>query len=773
MNLATLERMVREGDLSSTACRYLLDCRGECEWLDYKETLLLQHDAKLCDFAKDVLAIKNVGGGFLLVGVEDKTWRPKGLGGPFPYDTKLLRDQVRRATGLDLDIDAVTHTLDAGGGRKTFALVFIRASRKRAKRRSPTVVARDFCAGEAFGLRRGDIYVRRGDSTVRLSTQGELDDLLDALDEQVSLDALQKDAAPSPFAVENGTYRLLSRGFDRFVGREDLRKTVLDAVLGDPRIWIVNVHGPGGVGKSALVNWVAHKLYEDRRFEAILQLTAKETELTEFGIRRYSRSLHSLDDLLDQILLLFEEDTECEFEAKKVLATELLSAWRTLLILDNMETVSDGRIVDFVQRLPPDSSARVLLTSRTKTGGWELPIPVVEMTKEETEQFLRLKSEELRVSFPLDSDTVARVTNAGGGLPLATQWILGQFKKTGSLDLVLEKTQETDSPVLEFCFGHIWRTLAAESRTVLALLSIFDGPTTVQKISVASEMPPDMIERSLGDLLEVTLINRSYHPSDGTAIYNALPITLAFAGNRLASMGDLELNCRRRLQQFNEQMALQASEVERFKGEFQRYGIESPTEKRAAILCRRAESEMFAGNAEGAELLFSQARELAPQSAYVLARSASYELARNRIGQALERANEACGRATRKTGGLCFGVKARVLDVQRDKAGRVKALEEALRYDPTDPVLRHQYGVALSRIGLEKEAIDEFSKIIEEEEVRAPPRETLVMALTTRVINLRRLRRPEEASLDVQRVKGLIDQYPHLGAAARRILSLD
>lgn len=63
-------------------------------------------------------------------------------------------------------------------------------------------------------------------------------------------------------------------------------------------IWIINVHGPGGVGRSALVNWAAHEFYERRSFEGIIHLTAKDTELTAAGIRPSGRSLYSLEDLL-------------------------------------------------------------------------------------------------------------------------------------------------------------------------------------------------------------------------------------------------------------------------------------------------------------------------------------------------------------------------------------------------------------------------------------------------------------------------------------------
>jgi len=249
-------------------------------------------------------------------------------------------------------------------------------------------------------------------------------------------------------------------------------------------------------------------------------------------------------------------------------------------------------------------------------------------------------------------------------------------------------------------------------------------------------------------------------PSDGRTLYSALPITLSFARYRLATMGELEVRARQRVQRFNEQMELQISEVARFQGEFDKYGLTTPNEKRAAILCRRAESEMFSGNADSAELLFQQARDLAPQCAYVHAKSAAYDLARNRVGAALERISEACSRVNAKTGGLCYTVKARILDVQRDKYGRLEALSEALHYEPNDLFLRHQYGVALSRVGREEDAIREFTLIIDEESERVPLRETLIMALTTRIINLRRLGRTEEAQNDLRTARDLVARHP-------------
>src|SRR5882672_541660 len=191
MNLSLLERRIRDGDLSREAARFLLDCRGECEWLDYKEVLKLETDEQVCSFGKDVLAMKNVGGGYIVVGVRDKTWAPVGIASPLPYDGKLLRDQVRKATGLDLDVDIVHHEVSIAEGQRLVALILVRSSKKRSRRRIPTLTIRDFCAGKPFGIRRGEIYVRNGSSTEKVGSTSDLEDLLDALEDQAQSDALE------------------------------------------------------------------------------------------------------------------------------------------------------------------------------------------------------------------------------------------------------------------------------------------------------------------------------------------------------------------------------------------------------------------------------------------------------------------------------------------------------------------------------------------------------------------------------------------------------
>ena len=506
-------------------------------------------------------------------------------------------------------------------------------------------------------------------------------DSMEARSDQAELEASSRNDAA--FAVSSGTYRLLERGYISFIGRAQLKQDLRNAILGDPRIWIINVHGPGGVGKSALVTEVAYEFYASDNFESIIQLTAKDMILTQEGIRRATgRSLYSLENLLDRIAVVFEEVPPDSLDKKRDLVIELLSSWKTLLILDNMETVQDGRILNFVQSLPADTKTKVILTSRQRTAGWEYSIDVPALSEQEVVDFADQKAASFNIQLPHDPKVYRKIAQSSGGLPLAVEWILGRYAKTGDLRDAISDVAKPDSPILEFSFRNIWNILGPAAKTVLVVLAIFDAPPDMQELAIALDWHYERIEAALKELKLVTLVRQTTQESDGRTTYSSLPITLSFAAQRSSEFGTLEIDSRRRTQHFTQQMELREYEMNSFTTVFSRYQIKNNNEKRAVILVRRGESASFSGRADEAATLFEQARGLAPLSGYVYAMSSNFELNQGRVGLALRYANRSCELANKATGALCYSVKARVLDAQRDKEGRALALQRALEYDP-------------------------------------------------------------------------------------------
>jgi tetratricopeptide (TPR) repeat protein len=762
MNLHRLEAMVRDGDMSKNAASYLASCRGECEYLDFKSSLKLTDDYELACFGRDILAMKNIGGGYLVIGVDDKTWSVRGVPPDMALDTKLVRDAARKATGVTLEIDVVFHDIADGlGAMKRVGIILVRGNRRRNQRRRPSIVQHDFRPQEKWGLRVGEIWVRSGDSTKRVTTEAELVSLIDDIDDRVEDSEANSSFSLDPFALSEGLYRLLDRGFQHFVGREQLREEVMKAVTSDPRIWIVNVHGPGGVGKSALVNWVTYEFYERREFESILHLSAKDTQLSKDGITPLSRSLYSLENLLDHILLMFEEPRDGTTEAKWDQALEILTAWKVLLVLDNMETVQDGRILNFIRSIPPTSSSKVLLTSRQKSGGWELPVEVTELVEPEVAEFMAAKLREEGISLPLDSETIARVTAVTGGLPLAIQWVVGQIHLQGDLKRVLKEVRSANSPILEFSFRNIWHLLSQDARVILATLPILEDSASFQLLQIVTLLPGDRIDQALSELANVTLVRRIVNPQDGTITYAALPITLSFATNQLRLMGNHEQECRRRYDEFTQQTSLREAELGNFQSTISQFGLTTRNEKTAAILLKRAYAELSSDRIEAAAALCDQALSLAPNHAYVLANAARLELGNGRIGRAVELAAEACSRASRPTQAFAYHALADCQEKAGNRVAQIEALRRALDAKP-DVIVQHKLGVALSRHGIKHESIQIFTDIIASEQQSNAPRRALLYALRSRAKSYSQLGMGAEAAADEAAIEAILAVHPHL-----------
>lgn len=680
-----------------------------------------------------------------------------------------LRDKVRKSTGLDIEIDIVQHEIQINGHLRLFALILVRSTIKRSKLRTPVLCGVDFRVKENWGLRRGDIYVREGDQTKLISSAAELQNLLDDLETRYQeADMEQNSSIPSPFAVEFGQYRLLPREYETFVGRERYKDLLQEAVEGDPRIWIINLYGPGGVGKSALATWLAYEYYQERTpFDAILHLSAKDLELsTEAGIRHLDPTLFSLEDFLDRILALFEHEEYCcsDLQRRKAVASEILSVFPTLLVLDNMETVKDGRIMEFVRQLPPTSRTKVLLTSRRRTSEWEYPIQVTEFNAEEVAEFLRIRNSEMKLDLPVgDGALVEKMAEMSGGLPLAIQWILGEYATTHDLDRILSRALDPDSPLLEFSFRNSWDVLDPAAKQAFAVVSIFDEPPTAQIWRIALDWPLDKLERAINDLVEVTFIKERTEHRTGLVVYSSLPITLTFARNELEKMGDLERQVRTRYQEYKNKMDLASVETAQYKDLFERFGAETDMQKRAVMLARMAEGQARSFKYEAANDYYRQALATDPRSVYTLVSYGLFKLDLDNFGESIELMREASMRCTKQTGYYVYFSWSKVYDKLRDRANRVRCLRKALEYEPTHTIARHSLGVALSQMGKFTDALEIFEGIIQEELSKPQgPSESLLYALKTKIITLRRADRSVQAEIARQDALKMVRSTPQV-----------
>jgi Putative DNA-binding domain len=244
MNVALLQRMLAQGDLSPAALKILIRSKAECEWLDFKVRLDLAHDKQLCDFAKDVLAMRNTGGGYIVIGVQDVTWEPVGMDKPLALDSKQLRDKLRKALGVRLDVLLVNHQANVKGVRRWFAIILVPVPSTSENFPELEFVARDYRANEKYGLTAGLTYARSGDETINVRTGRQFEIARLKLGKAVSeanytrnIDRLSQSVGISSTALSDiveGSWSVVEIGDDIAVfSEEPERRQVLSASRAD------------------------------------------------------------------------------------------------------------------------------------------------------------------------------------------------------------------------------------------------------------------------------------------------------------------------------------------------------------------------------------------------------------------------------------------------------------------------------------------------------------------------------------------------------------
>src|SRR5436853_7106092 len=153
-------------------------------------------------------------------------------------------------------------------------------------------------------------------------------------------------------------HNLPPRDYEQFVGREKELEEVRRLLLPQTRAYVVTIDGVGGIGKSALALEVAHgyreryaALPEAERFEAIVWVSAKQEYLKADRVLRQRQPFRTLDDLCAAITRVHDRPAgaAASSEERRAHAERLLSTRRTLLILDNLETVDDEDLLLFLR----------------------------------------------------------------------------------------------------------------------------------------------------------------------------------------------------------------------------------------------------------------------------------------------------------------------------------------------------------------------------------------------------------------------------------------
>lgn len=300
-------------------------------------------------------------------------------------------------------------------------------------------------------------------------------------------------------------HNLPPRDYLEFIGRKEELNTLSEFLSPERRPYILTVYGIGGVGKTALVLEVAHLCREVSEgithigvplFDAIIFTSAKLTWLSAEGILQRPKWESSLGDIFTIISRTLNDRAITEAPPNEQLSAvyDALRRQRTLLIVDNMETIQDEvAVVSFLQSLPEGSKA--IITTRKQITLHAL-IQLGDLSETESLHLIQQQTKEKKIN--LNSKQARRLYSRFGGNPAALIYAVGQWASGFSPKRILNPTAKIPEDIAKFCFEGSLKSLSISAYHLMLSLGIFRGAPTLEPMTSVAGLRFDPIAAEKG-----------------------------------------------------------------------------------------------------------------------------------------------------------------------------------------------------------------------------------------------------------------------------------
>lgn len=353
-----------------------------------------------------------------------------------------------------------------------------------------------------------------------------------------------------PEQLRSIPHNLPPREHTRFIGRKAEMARLLELLSPRHAAHLISVDGIGGVGKTALVLEAAYRCLwastgevpdpKAPTFDAIIFASAKQHYLTPHGILRRQQAQRTLRDIFREVARTLDRPdiTHAALEDQSDRVRDALARQRTLLIVDNLETVEDREdILSFLYDLP--SPVKVIITTREQA--LFSPIRLDQLSEEESLQLIRHESQEKGIT--LTDEQIHALHQRLGGIPAAIVYTVGQLAAGHSIEVVLQRVTQASGDVARFCFeGSVAPLRGQPAHRLLMSIAMFPKRALREAVIAVAGLGHDPIaaDEGLARLQQLSLIGHR----DGR--YSMLPLTREYALAELAAHPDFERDARER-----------------------------------------------------------------------------------------------------------------------------------------------------------------------------------------------------------------------------------
>lgn len=493
-----------------------------------------------------------------------------------------------------------------------------------------------------------------------------------------------------------------------FVGRDEDRKKIIQ-YLSSPKFPVVTITGSGGVGKTALALRIVQDILDNGnqlKLDTIVWLSAKENKLSDLGIEDIEPSLKDFEELLNIILQMFNYSTEHSIEEKEEFVNKVFEInEKILIIVDNLETITDQRIFNFIYDAP--LNVKFLITSRKGLGQIERRHELKELKQKEAVFLFRqiARDKKLDSLSKLPENLIKNYVEKVSFYPLAIKWVVGQVARGKDINKIIDNINTTESDISKFCFNEIYNSLNENSQKILLTLSLVEKIPTATVLQYVVELNEQEFEDSVEELILSSLVIPEQYQNSSNEIstkYSLLPLTKSFIRIQASKNIELREKLKFRINEVEQTITTTELAKKEYKHSLYNFGAKTDEEKVATIIAQNAFQRYQNNDYEGAVEEYRRSVKTAPNFAPIYRNWAIMESYEDHLSEAdslMEKAASLDNKDPQIF--LIWG------NINRKSSRHTEALKKyKIAYDltPDDPIILNALGQAECRLGNYEEA---------------------------------------------------------------------
>ncbi|MEL7039095.1 MAG: tetratricopeptide repeat protein, partial [Cyanobacteria bacterium J06592_8] len=334
-------------------------------------------------------------------------------------------------------------------------------------------------------------------------------------------------------ATQQVLHNLPATTCTQFIGRTPELTRLLELLSSSHAAHLISVDGIGGVGKTTLVLEACYRCLRASQnqskssvtpeFDAIIFTSAKELRLTSMGLLNSLYPHRTLTDIFRQISRVIPELSLAGMSFTEQLESiqDTLAQYRTLLVIDNLETVTEPEeILAFLYELP--LTVKTIITTREQI----IFVPVRLTALSEVDGLALIQHEAQEKGVQLELCDRLQLYQKTGGIPVAIHYAMGQLASGYSIAEVLQQLQQSTGDVAQFCFAHSVQPLRGKpAHFVLMALTFFPAsalPSALVSVAIPNANQ-DRIQQAFSRLRGLSLVQKQ------ASRYSLLPLTREYA----------------------------------------------------------------------------------------------------------------------------------------------------------------------------------------------------------------------------------------------------